>query len=417
MKVRQAFQHGIDRDEILSTVYTEDWSPAESLIQSNVPEATDHSDDVRLRPRAGRVPARRGGLDQGRRRRPHQGRQAARAHALPQPVPGHVQGDRRARRPAARQARLRVDIQAYDVVTFGERVSDEHVAVQLRGHAQLHRRRHGRQHPHRRRQRRGLVRPRRERPEDSTSCATPWRRPPTWRARNEPLDELQELPPASRATSSRAPRSCSASTCSPRSCTTSPTTASPTPATTRPGSRTDGRGADRHERALPALSPAGAWPRRVVVVLLAYVFTFVVISVLPGDPSPTPCATPQNGFTEEEIQRIVAYYGLDQPCPSSSGRRCPTSCPATSASRCGPTCPSRPADRRGAARPRWSSRSAPGGRAGRWPSRSPTAPSSCRGGSGRACCGLPVAVPVGAELRDRPAADPALRVPARASSA
>jgi peptide/nickel transport system permease protein len=51
----------------------------------------------------------------------------------------------------------------------------------------------------------------------------------------------------------------------------------------------------------------------VVVVLLAYVFTFVVISVLPGDPVTTTLRNPQNGFTEEEIARIVAYYGLDQP--------------------------------------------------------------------------------------------------------
>jgi peptide/nickel transport system permease protein len=51
----------------------------------------------------------------------------------------------------------------------------------------------------------------------------------------------------------------------------------------------------------------------VVVVLLAYVFTFVVISVLPGDPVTNTLRNPQNGFTEEEIARIVAYYGLDQP--------------------------------------------------------------------------------------------------------
>ena len=51
----------------------------------------------------------------------------------------------------------------------------------------------------------------------------------------------------------------------------------------------------------------------VVVVLLAYVFTFVVISVLPGDPVTTTLRNPQNGFTEEEIARIVAYYGLDRP--------------------------------------------------------------------------------------------------------
>ena len=44
INVRQALQHGIDREEILATVYTEDWSPPRRFIQSNVPEATDHSD-------------------------------------------------------------------------------------------------------------------------------------------------------------------------------------------------------------------------------------------------------------------------------------------------------------------------------------------------------------------------------------
>jgi peptide/nickel transport system permease protein len=53
----------------------------------------------------------------------------------------------------------------------------------------------------------------------------------------------------------------------------------------------------------------------VVVILLAYVLTFVVISVLPGDPVTATLRNPQNGFTEEEIARIVAYYGLDQPVP------------------------------------------------------------------------------------------------------
>ncbi|WOF24141.1 ABC transporter permease [Microbacterium betulae] len=51
----------------------------------------------------------------------------------------------------------------------------------------------------------------------------------------------------------------------------------------------------------------------VVVVLLAYVFTFVVISVLPGDPVSSTLRNPENGFTEEQIAQIVAYYGLDRP--------------------------------------------------------------------------------------------------------
>lgn len=43
VKVRQALQIAIDRQEILDTIYTPDWLPATSFIQSNVPGATDHS--------------------------------------------------------------------------------------------------------------------------------------------------------------------------------------------------------------------------------------------------------------------------------------------------------------------------------------------------------------------------------------
>lgn len=44
LKVRQALQAGIDRQEIIDTVYTPDWQLAKSFIQSNVPGATDHGD-------------------------------------------------------------------------------------------------------------------------------------------------------------------------------------------------------------------------------------------------------------------------------------------------------------------------------------------------------------------------------------
>ncbi len=42
-KVRQALQAGINRQEIIDTVYTPDWKLATSFIQSNVPGATDNS--------------------------------------------------------------------------------------------------------------------------------------------------------------------------------------------------------------------------------------------------------------------------------------------------------------------------------------------------------------------------------------
>ena len=64
---------------------------------------------------------------------------------------------------------------------------------------------------------------------------------------------------------------------------------------------------------LPAVRPRPGG-QAIVVVLLAYVFTFVVISVLPGRPghehAPRPAERVHRGARS---QRIVAYYGLDQP--------------------------------------------------------------------------------------------------------
>ncbi|BCH66381.1 peptide ABC transporter permease [Agrobacterium vitis] len=50
-----------------------------------------------------------------------------------------------------------------------------------------------------------------------------------------------------------------------------------------------------------------------VVILMAYVFTFVVVSILPGDPVTSVLRDPQNGFTEAEIAEIIAAQGLDKP--------------------------------------------------------------------------------------------------------
>lgn len=50
-----------------------------------------------------------------------------------------------------------------------------------------------------------------------------------------------------------------------------------------------------------------------VVILLAYVFTFIVVSILPGDPITNVLRNPQNGFTEDEIREIIAAQGLDRP--------------------------------------------------------------------------------------------------------
>ncbi len=52
-----------------------------------------------------------------------------------------------------------------------------------------------------------------------------------------------------------------------------------------------------------------------VVILLTYVFTFIVVSILPGDPVTNVLRNPQNGFSENEIQEIIAAQGLDKPVP------------------------------------------------------------------------------------------------------
>ncbi|CAB3893081.1 Glutathione transport system permease protein GsiC [Achromobacter insuavis] len=51
----------------------------------------------------------------------------------------------------------------------------------------------------------------------------------------------------------------------------------------------------------------------LAVIILAYVFTFLIICVLPGDPVSNILLDPDNGFTEEDIKPIIAYYGLDRP--------------------------------------------------------------------------------------------------------
>jgi peptide/nickel transport system substrate-binding protein len=52
LSVRQAIQHGIDREEILKTVYTGDWTAATTFLQGNVPEVGDYSGLFKFDPEA-----------------------------------------------------------------------------------------------------------------------------------------------------------------------------------------------------------------------------------------------------------------------------------------------------------------------------------------------------------------------------
>ena len=124
VKVRQAFQHGIDRDEILSTVYTEDWSAAESLIQSNVPEATDHSAEFAYDPELAASLLDDAGWEEGPDgvRTKDGDRLELTLYPNPYLAPSKAIDELVAQQLG--ELGFDVDIQAYDVVTYGERVSD-----------------------------------------------------------------------------------------------------------------------------------------------------------------------------------------------------------------------------------------------------------------------------------------------------
>ncbi len=51
----------------------------------------------------------------------------------------------------------------------------------------------------------------------------------------------------------------------------------------------------------------------VVVILLVYIATFLVVTLLPGDPVSARINDPENGFSPDQVSSLVAYYKLDQP--------------------------------------------------------------------------------------------------------
>jgi peptide/nickel transport system substrate-binding protein len=122
-KVRQAFQHGIDRDEILSTVYTDDWLPAESFIQSNVPGATDHSADFAFDPDQAKSLLDEAGWKAGADGvRTKQGKKLA-LTLYPNPYLATSQSVDELVAQQLGDLGFDVDIKAFDVVTYGERVA------------------------------------------------------------------------------------------------------------------------------------------------------------------------------------------------------------------------------------------------------------------------------------------------------
>lgn len=122
VRVRQALQAGINRQEIIDTVYTPDWKLATSFIQSNVPGAADYSKLLAYDPRrAEKLLDEAGWVKDSKGQRSKDGKPLsltlnsnpylATAKAIDELI-------------AQQLGKLgwRVTIRAYDVPTFGEKV-------------------------------------------------------------------------------------------------------------------------------------------------------------------------------------------------------------------------------------------------------------------------------------------------------
>lgn len=129
VKVRQALQAGINRQEIIDTVYTQDWKLATSFIQSNVPGATDHSDLLAYNPEKSEKLLEEAGWIKGADGiRVKDGKTLELTiHSNP-----YLATSKSVDELIAQQlGRLgwKVNIRAYDVVTFGEKVKFGGAAV------------------------------------------------------------------------------------------------------------------------------------------------------------------------------------------------------------------------------------------------------------------------------------------------
>jgi len=122
VKVRQALQTAINRQEIIDTVYTSDWKLATSFIQSNVPGATDHSDLLTYNPdRAEKLLDEAGWVKGGDGIRAKDGKQLSLTlNSNPYLVTSKSIDELIAQQLG--KIGWKVDIRAYDVVTFGQKV-------------------------------------------------------------------------------------------------------------------------------------------------------------------------------------------------------------------------------------------------------------------------------------------------------
>ncbi|MDT9595007.1 ABC transporter substrate-binding protein [Nocardioides zeae] len=123
VRVRQALQQGIDRDEILSTVYTDAWLPAESFIQSNVPGASDHADEFAFDPDAAAALLDEAGWVEGPDGVREKDGETLSLTLYPNPYLATSQAVDELVAQQLGAIGFDVDLQAYDVVTYTERIA------------------------------------------------------------------------------------------------------------------------------------------------------------------------------------------------------------------------------------------------------------------------------------------------------
>jgi len=120
--VRQAYSHGIDREQILATVYTDDWHAAETFVQSNVPEATDHTSAFAYDPKKSEELLDEAGWVEGADGvRVKDGVPLA-VTLYPNPYLATSKGIDELVAQQLAEIGFQVDLEAYDVVTYGQKV-------------------------------------------------------------------------------------------------------------------------------------------------------------------------------------------------------------------------------------------------------------------------------------------------------
>ncbi|AHH17827.1 putative ABC transporter, membrane protein [Nocardia nova SH22a] len=59
----------------------------------------------------------------------------------------------------------------------------------------------------------------------------------------------------------------------------------------------------------------GLWKtiQALITIVVVYIVVFVIVTVIPGDPITNRLRDPQNGYSTEQIDALLAYYRLDRP--------------------------------------------------------------------------------------------------------